>query len=196
MKEVFLQAPRPGSGFGSGSGEWLIILIFIAVIVAIFWRKKVNVSANEVRAFVDYQIPIQEFYKSLEDLVNQYQMPNVSISRINYPTDNILSDRREYLRIARKDSIFDICVSPFGRGSFVSYWYGEPKKTLKELTRRVATTYIKNPDVHQILDNFDQKTRYQYDTDGIFQLWVKDCIKEAIEEFKTSKGIRTPIGNL
>jgi len=186
MKTVFL--------FGEPGGtEYFLILLVIGAIVAIFWKKKVDVSTNWVQAFVDYQFSTQDFYTMLEELINKREMPNVKISRINYPTEHLLSERREYLRVGRKDSIYDICVAPFGTGSFVSYWYGEPRKTLKQLMRRVATTYIKNPDVHQILDNFNNKTRYQYDTDSIFQAWVKDCINDAIEDIKTNKGIRVPM---
>jgi len=187
MKEVFL--------YMGDQEEALIVIVAILILVAIFWRKKVNVSTNWVQAFVDYQFSTQDFYQMLEDLINKREMPNVKINRIDYPTSHLVSERREYLRVARKDSIYDICVAPFGTGSFVSYWYGEPRKTLKQLMRRVATTYIKNPDVHQILDNFNNKTRYQYDTDSVFQLWVKDCINDAIEDIKTNKGVRMPLTN-
>jgi len=189
MKPVLLYMDLPGDA------EYLLILIVIIILVAIFWRKRVNVSTNWLHAFVEYQFSTQDFYTQLGELIAKREMPNVSISRINYATSHLISERREYLRIARKDSIFDICVAPFGTGSFVSYWYGEPRKTLKQLMRRVATTYIKNPDVHQIIDNFNNKTRYQYDTDSVFQVWVKDCINEAIEEVKANKGIRTALTN-
>jgi len=167
----------------------LIIVVVVGILVLIFWRKRVNVSTNSVQAFVDYQFSTQDFYKLVEELINKREMPNVSISKINYPTEHILSERREYLRVGRKDSIFDICVAPFGTGSFVSYWYGEPRKTLKELAKRI------HPVANEIIDDFDKKTRYQYDTDSVFQLWVKDCITNAIEEVKTNKGIRTPLTN-
>src|SRR6202044_2236126 len=85
--------------------EALIVIVFILILVAIFWRKRVNVSTNWVHAFVDYQFSTQDFYKQLVELIQRREMPNVSISRINYPTSHIVSERREYLRVGRKDSI-------------------------------------------------------------------------------------------
>jgi hypothetical protein len=173
--------------------EVLIGIILFAIMIAIFWKKKVDVSTNEVNAFIDHRFSAQDFYSRLRELIEDRNMPDVKIGRVSFPISSMLSDKREYLRVVRKDSVFDICAAPFGTGSFVSYWFGEPRKTLKQLARRVAVTYIKNPDVHQIIDSFNTKTRYQYDVDAIFRVWVKDCIKQAIEEMKESKGVRTPL---
>jgi|GEM_PF-6838196 len=172
----------------------VIVIAAIAVVLYFVFRKRrVNASTNEVKAFMDQQIAPGEFYERLENIVRGLDMPDVQMESIAYPTNHFLSDRREYLRISRKDSIFDVCVSPFGKGSFVSYWFGEPRKALKELTAKMANKYINNSDVHEIIDNFNTKTRYQYDTDSVFKVWVKDCINTAIAEFQVEKGVRVSL---
>ena len=67
----------------------------------------------------------QEFYKSVEAAVKTRSVPDARISRIDYHEGGILSAKREYLRVRRKELIFDICAAPFETGFFTSWWLGE-----------------------------------------------------------------------
>ncbi len=69
----------------------------------------------------------QRFYTSLEEAIQRRQIPNISLSRVDYHEGGIFSAQREYLRVSRKEYLFDICVAPFGNGFFVSWWLGEPR---------------------------------------------------------------------
>jgi hypothetical protein len=66
------------------------------------------------------------FFKSVETAVEERQIPEITISRVDYHEGGITSAKREYLRVARGSLLFDICAAPYGRGFFVSWWLGIP----------------------------------------------------------------------
>jgi hypothetical protein len=110
-------------------------------------------------------------------------MPDVKMMRIQYHQKHIFSNKREYLRIGRKDDIFDICAAPFGTGFFVSYWHGEPKHRIRAMAMKV-------PFLATAAEGWQGMTYYQIDTASMFKACVKDSIMEAIEQIATSKGVR------
>jgi len=67
----------------------------------------------------------QRFYSSLEEAINGRQLPDISLSRVDYYEGGVFSAKREYLRVERKEHIFDVCAAPFGNGFFISWWLGK-----------------------------------------------------------------------
>jgi hypothetical protein len=53
------------------------------------------------------------------------EIPDYSVSRIDWNEGGILTARREYLRIKRGKLAFDLCAAPFGTGFFFSWWLAE-----------------------------------------------------------------------
>jgi len=163
------------------------IILVIVVLAYIFFAnkpKKVGaVHSNWSHYFDKLQFSAQEFYSLVETIATERQMPNVKISRVQYNEASILSDKREYLRIERKEDIFDICAAPFGTGFFISYWLGEPKHSMRDLASKI-------PGVGAVAEGMQGSTYYQMDTASMFKLCVKDSITEAIEQITTAQGVR------
>ena len=184
LHTIFLQASPYESN--PGPNPLLIAaLIFIVVIIFIIGlRKKVGaIHSNQVFSFVDFTFSAQEYYSKLQELISTRQMPNVNFSRVKFAVGSLGQGKQEYLRVDRKDDIFDICASPFGTGSFISYWYGEPKQRFKELAYQIKG-------VNTVVDAFNNKTRHELDSATVFRTWVKECIDLAIEDITNQKGIR------
>ena len=92
--------------------------------------KKVGVVLSHWYHLVEnLQHSPQEFYGSLEEAIGRRQIPDISLSRIDYLEGGMLSAKREYLRAERKRLVFDICAAPFGTGFFVSWWLGETRSS-------------------------------------------------------------------
>jgi len=184
LHTIFLQASSYEQN--PGPNPFFIFFAFAVVVFLLLlaFRKTVGeIHSNEVFSFVDFQFSAQDYYSKVQEFVTARNMPDVNFSRVTYSQGGLGKGDREYLRVDRKDDIFDICASPFGNGSFVSYWYGEPKKRLKELAYKI-------PRVNTFVDAFDKKTRFELDTATVFRTWVKECIDLAIEDITGQKGVR------
>lgn len=68
------------------------------------------------------QVSTTEFYASVEAAIQRREIPDASISRVEWKEGGILSARRVYLRVTRGEHVFDICGAPFGIGFFFSSW--------------------------------------------------------------------------
>jgi hypothetical protein len=66
----------------------------------------------------------QAFYESLEEALRRREIPDVGVSRLLTAQGGFLGGKREYVRVERKQLVFDICAAPFGNGFFVSWWCG------------------------------------------------------------------------
>ena len=165
----------------------MILVFILAVGIGLYFglkKPKINtIHSNKCHYFDKLQFSTQEFYSLVEQILAERQMPDVHISRVNYNEGNILSNKREYLRILRKGDMFDICAAPFGSGFFVSYWLGEPKHTTRDLAMKVK--YI-----NTAIEGWQGTTYYQVDTASMFKACVKDSITEAIEQITSTKGVR------
>ena len=62
----------------------------------------------------------QKFYNALVETISECNIPGIDISRIDYREGGVFSAKRLYLRVRRKEYIFDICAAPFGSGFFFS----------------------------------------------------------------------------
>ena len=126
----------------------------------------------------------QEVYKRIEIAVNSRNMPKVKISRVNHKEGGLASARREYLRVRRKEFIFDVCAAPFGKGFFVSWWLGE-KPGL------IASLFLLIPGIGPFLVLFFRPiTYYRYDTALMFQDSLQAAVLEAIDEVTDGKGLK------
>ncbi len=75
--------------------------------------------------FENFQTPPMSFYTAVEAAIKRREIPEVSISRVDWKEGGLLSARREYLRVSRGKLAFDICGAPFGTGFFFSWWLAE-----------------------------------------------------------------------
>lgn len=72
-----------------------------------------------------FQYSTQDYYAQIEQALQPHQIPDVSVSHVEYRESGIFSAKRVYLRIRRDRLVFDICGAPFGSGFFFSWWLGE-----------------------------------------------------------------------
>jgi len=166
--------------------QYILVLIILVVLYLIFRpkaKKMGELGQHWNHYFSDLQFSTQEFYSLIEQKINAQAMPDVEIQRVNYAETNILSNKREYLRIERKNDLFDICAAPFGAGFFVSYWLGSPTHAMRDLAMKI-------PFLGKAVEGWQGSTYYVVDTACMFRGSVVNCIKEAIEEITTSKGVR------
>ena len=167
--------------------EVLFVIIVIFLVAYFIFRKKPKkvgeIHSNQNHYFDKLQFSSDEFYTLVEKLLAERQMPDTRVMRTNYNEASILSNKREYLRVERKEDVFDICAAPFGTGFFVSYWHGEPEHALRDMA-------LKIPYLSTAVEGFQGTTYYKEDTASMFRACVKDSIMEAIEQITTSQGVR------
>jgi hypothetical protein len=161
-----------------------MLIVILALLVVGYFLYRANkasflpsVAGQQYYYFDHQQFSTQEFYSLVEKAVKDRQIPDVSVSRVNFHQAGILSAKREYLRVARKNQTFDICAAPFGTGFFVSYWLGVQEKFADKI-----------PMIARMKEN---KTYYQWDTENMYKSAVKAAINEAIDNISpTAKGAR------
>lgn len=127
------------------------------------------------KLFEGFQESPQRVYDLLQEAIDQRKIPNVKISRINYSEAGMFSAKREYLRVRRKNHIFDICAAPFGTGFFLSWWLGDTETggTLTKIKRF-----------------FRPLTYYRWDTALMFQDSIHSAVLEVIDQATEGKGIK------
>lgn len=125
------------------------------------------------------QVSSQAFYTAVEQAIERRKLPDVRVSRVEHSEGGILSAKRQYLRVCRKEHIFDICAAPFGPAAFfVSWWLGEmPAGCLMA--------------VAPFLARFVQPlTYYKLDTALMFQESIHQAVLEVLEGAIKAKGLR------
>ena len=87
--------------------------------------KDANVISHWHHPIENFQTSTLEFYAAVELALQPRQIPDYSVSRIDWREGGVLTARREYLRIKRGKLAFDLCAAPFGTGFFFSWWLAE-----------------------------------------------------------------------
>ena len=87
--------------------------------------KDANVISHWHHPIENFQTSTMEFYVAVEQALKPRQIPDYSVSRIDWREGGVLTARREYLRIKRGKLAFDLCAAPFGAGFFFSWWLAE-----------------------------------------------------------------------
>jgi len=129
------------------------------------------------------QFSPKDFYASVEQTVQLRRLPDISVSRVSYAEGGLFSAKREYLRVERKDHIFDICGAPFGTGFFFSSWLGtRPSGCLGIL--------LLIPLLNILIRSFKRETYYKIDTALMFQESVHRAVLEVIDSITSAKGVR------
>lgn len=125
-----------------------------------------------------------DFYSAVDKAIAQRVVPDSKSSRIDWKEGGILSAKREYLRIRRKEYIFDICGAPFGDAFFVSWWLGEVPSGLLALLGSIP-----------VLGAFFRwfirpMTYYRIDTALMFQEAVHAAVIEVLDQITAGNGLR------
>lgn len=126
-----------------------------------------------------------QFYTLLEQAISERQIPNIHLSRIDHREGGALSAKREYLRVRRKEHVFDICAAPFGNGFFVSWWLGEIPGWFWRLIMIIPLFG------RFLVWLFRSQTYYRIDTALMFQEAVHLAVLEIIDKMTEAKGLRS-----
>lgn len=62
----------------------------------------------------------KHFYAGLSLAIKAREIPDIKATSTDYREGGLLSAKREYFRVLRKEYVFDICAAPFGNSFFVS----------------------------------------------------------------------------
>lgn len=150
------------------------------------------VSASQVLSHWNHMVPgmqqsSDEFYTAIDRLIGEQRLDGVKVERVNISEGGMLSAKREYLQVRRKDHVFHICAAPFGSGFFVSWWLGEVRSGL-------MATLSDLPFVgwlFGLLANLAKPlTYYRIDTALMFQSVTHGAVMEALESVINAKGAR------
>jgi len=131
-----------------------------------------------------YQGTPTQFYESLERAIETRQVPGAKITRVMYSEGGILTAKREYFRVRRKDLIFDICAAPFGNGYFVSWWLGESFGFFWNIIISIPLLGA------VMLRLFKPQTYYRLDTALMFQSLVHSAVIEVVDDITKTHGLR------
>lgn len=168
-------------------------------------KKVSSILSHWHKLFGGFQESPQRIYGLLEEAIDKRKIPDVKVSRISYPEAGALSARREYLRVRRREHIFDICAAPFGTGFFVSWWLGEPKTFFWLLALIIVVSVliigliIRLPwwlplgigVVIVVLWRLSLRpTYYRLDTALMFQDSVHSAVLDVMDKVTEGKGIR------
>lgn len=132
----------------------------------------------------NFQHSSKEFYVMVENAVKNRQVPDFDVYRVSASEGGLFSARREYLRVTRREHIFDICAAPFGTGFFVSWWLGEkPAGCFAMLAGLPFIGFI-------FRWLIKPATYYRIDTALMFQQTIHNAVLEIIDTITKTKGIR------
>ncbi len=127
----------------------------------------------------------QKFYNSLVEAISQRNIPSIDISRIDYREGGVFSAKRTYLRVRRKEHIFDICAAPFGSGFFFSWWLGEKVSFFWSLVMLIPFLGMR------LMSTFRPQTYFRHDTALMIQQSISSAVHEVIDGITKAKGLRT-----
>lgn len=126
----------------------------------------------------------QKFYNNLVQAISERNLPGIDISKIEYREGGVFSAKRLYLRVRRKEDIFDICAFPFGNGFFFSWWLGETHGWFWRLVMVIPFLGI------SLMATFRPETYFRHDTALMFMDSIASAVLEVIDGITKANGIR------
>lgn len=72
------------------------------------------------------------FYEAVEAEIGCRAIPDVQLSQAEWREGGWFTARRMYLRIRRRDLVFDLCGAPFGNAFFISWWLGQDHTPMRD----------------------------------------------------------------
>ncbi len=143
-----------------------------------------EIHSNWSHFFGNLQFSSNDFYKSVEDSLDQQDIPKISVKRVNLSEGGLFSSNREYLRVKRGPYIFDICAAPYGKGFFVSWWFGEEVSFFRAMLLKIPVLNV------LIARTRTFKTYFQVDTFTMFKTCVHDSVTASLDTITNVKGVR------
>jgi hypothetical protein len=136
------------------------------------------VQTHSYKHFQELELSPASFYDLVENMIKEYQYPEVSTRRMNLSEGGMFSPSREYLCITRGKYMYNVCATPFGKSFLISWW-------LKKYGHQNATLLSRLPLIGKYLARKAyMKTHYQLDMELLFMQSIDALIKEALNRIK------------
>lgn len=157
--------------------------------------KRRKATPNEVfshwfTTIKDFKVTPSEFYRAVEQLIKDRGIPNVRVVEITCKEGGMMSAKRVYLRVGRKDKIFDICAAPYADGCFFSWWMGDKPWGI---FKRIAFLLAHIPILGMPFQGLFIETYFKIDTMLMFQDAVRGAVNDTIDGLLTVEGEREPL---
>ncbi len=147
-------------------------------------KRVTHLKAHWHHSFKNLQESPQKFYNNLVQAISERNIPGIDISRIEYREGAVFSAKRLYLRVKRKEHVFDICAAPFGSGFFFSWWRGVKVSLFWDLVMDIPFLGI------SLMALFRPETYFRQDTGLMFQDSIASAVFEVIDGITKAKGLR------
>lgn len=186
LKRIVTWSPAP-----DGSGAWIfwiIAIAFFALLLYVRWLivrdRNLTVLSRWHQLYENMTESSQETYRAMEEAIRKRNLPQVRLARINHHEGGIFSAKREYLRVKRKELIYDICAAPYGNGFFFSWWLCERPSSFWALVTLIPLIGI------WLCNTLRPYTYYRMDTVAMFQDSVHSAVLEVVDDMTKAKGLR------
>lgn len=172
--------------------EFIVFVIFICLLFVVIYfttgggdRNTPVIFSHWYHLIENLQESSKDFYTLVETSIAERQLPDTKTSRIDYREGGVFSAKREYLRVNRKEHVFDICAAPFGKGFFISWWLGQTTSTFLSLILNIP---FLGP---ALVRTFRPETYYRLDTALMFQESVHAAVLEVLDQKTKTEGLRS-----
>lgn len=161
----------------------LMLVLFIGYLVGKMRRSALE-TEHWFQGFNLLHLSSNDFYATLETYIRDMKLPDVRVQRVTHPEGGVLSSNREYLRVSRKEHVYDICAAPFGHSFFISYWKVDTSTGIRKFVRAF-------PKIGPVLElGLFGKTYYQIDSENMFKQFVDEMLKDAVNLVSAENGTR------
>jgi len=150
-----------------------------------------TVVSHWYQRFEGFSIEPAAFYDTLQRSIDKRKIPDSAMSQIECAEGGVLSAKRLYLRVNRKDHYFDICGAPFGNGFFISWWLiQKPSGCLTGCLLSLTPLPWIGGVARLIINLLAPITYYKIDTELMFQSAVHSAVLEVVDRITEKRGIR------
>lgn len=166
--------------------DWIALALAALVAYKLYSRSSMpEIRISDWRVYYrDVHFSTQEYYGLVQETLSARQVPDLTFSREVFRQGWMFSAKREYLRVRKGPYVFDICAAPYGKGFFVSWWYGE---RFGWFLRALCTIPLMKWLILRLRGN---TTYYQADTQAMFEKAVECAIEDARAAIEEARGTR------
>ena len=149
-----------------------------------------TIHTHGYQHFADLQLSAQDFYKTLESIIKEYQYPDVVCKTEELKEGGMFSSKRKYFSINWNRHKYLVCASPFGRSFFISWWHQEGANAGAKIASRFGSLG------KAVAGNMDSKTLFETDAEIMFVSCMNAIIQSAIDKVKADSGYTVEDGQL
>jgi hypothetical protein len=162
----------------------ITIILSVLLLIAIFKKGIPTLNGHWNTLLDEFQYSTKDFYKLLTKELQSHGINKISITNKSLSTGNALSKKRLYLRVSWKSYTYDCCCSPFGNGTFISWWMFSKKTGFELLISKIP--FVGN----YLAQAFFPKTYYSVDTTSMFMTYAQSSVLKVIDDITKEKGVR------